>query len=90
MADRIIGMRSALKLHLVNDCGSKRNWDHITNQIGMFAFTGLTPEQVKELTDKHHLYLTQDGRISVAGLNPGNVRRVAEAIHAVTSKQSRL
>jgi aspartate aminotransferase len=35
MADRIIGMRTALKNSLVNDLGSKQNWDHITNQIGM-------------------------------------------------------
>lgn len=34
MADRIIGMRSALKDLLVNELGSKQNWDHITNQIG--------------------------------------------------------
>lgn len=35
MADRIISMRTALKNGL-KSCGSKRNWDHITNQIGMF------------------------------------------------------
>lgn len=34
MADRIIGMRTALKDLLVNELGSKHNWDHITNQIG--------------------------------------------------------
>ena len=34
MADRIIGMRTALKDILVKDLGSKLNWDHITNQIG--------------------------------------------------------
>jgi hypothetical protein len=34
MADRIIGMRTALKSGLT-DLGSKQNWDHITNQIGM-------------------------------------------------------
>lgn len=34
MADRIIGMRSTLKDLLVNENGSKKNWDHITDQIG--------------------------------------------------------
>ena len=33
MADRIIGMRADLKQKL-QDLGSKRNWDHITSQIG--------------------------------------------------------
>lgn len=45
MADRIIGVRSALKLNL-EKIGSVRPWNHITEQIGMFCFTGMTPEQV--------------------------------------------
>jgi aspartate aminotransferase len=45
MADRIISMRTQLKSLLAKE-GSTRNWDHITNQIGMFAFTGISPEQV--------------------------------------------
>jgi len=35
-------------------------------------------------------YLTGDGRISVAGITPANVRRLAEALHAVTSKKNKL
>jgi aspartate aminotransferase len=50
----------------------------------MFAFTGLTPEQVAKITKEHHIYLTKDGRISVAGITPHNVRHLAESIHAVT------
>lgn len=45
MADRIISVRTALKDNLVK-CGSSRQWDHITDQIGMFCFTGMTPNQV--------------------------------------------
>lgn len=37
-----------------------------------------------ELTDKHAIFLTKDGRISIAGLNQGNVATVAKAIHEVT------
>lgn len=48
MADRIISMRALLKKNL-QDLGSKHNWDHITSQIGMFAYTGLTPEQMNRL-----------------------------------------
>lgn len=46
MADRIITMRDLLKKHLVEDFKSKHNWNHITDQIGMFCYTGLKPEQV--------------------------------------------
>jgi aspartate/tyrosine/aromatic aminotransferase len=48
MADRIITMRALLKKELEN-LGSKHDWSHITSQIGMFAYTGLTPEQMNKL-----------------------------------------
>ena len=66
-------------------CGSKLDWSHVTDQIGMFAFTGMTPEMVDELTEKYHIYLTRDGRISIAGVTPNNSKYVAAAIHSVTS-----
>lgn len=76
-------------------------------QIGMFAYTGLKPEQMDKLakevrsshvtacstiapgTDsqipsQHSVYATKDGRISVAGITSGNVKRLAEAIFKVT------
>mmetsp|Transcript_7500 Transcript_7500/g.951 ORF Transcript_7500/g.951 Transcript_7500/m.951 type:complete len:85 (+) Transcript_7500:991-1245(+) len=83
MADRIITMRSELKSGLQN-AGSQLTWDHVTNQIGMFAFTGLNKEQCERITKDFHVYLTMDGRISVAGLNTNNVNYVANAIHEVT------
>ncbi|CAD6967473.1 unnamed protein product [Tilletia controversa] len=85
MADRIHGMRATLKGLLVDDCGSKLNWDHITNQIGMFAFLGISPEAVAKLVNEHHVYLTKDGRISVAGITDHNVKHLASSLHAVTS-----
>ncbi|KAI9271535.1 aspartate aminotransferase [Phascolomyces articulosus] len=84
MADRIINMRNKLRGHLENDFGSKQNWEHITNQIGMFCYSGLTPEQVDQLKDDWHVYLTRDGRISMAGISSHNVKYLAEAIHNVT------
>jgi len=83
MADRIISMRTQLKAGIERR-GNSNNWDHITNQIGMFCFTGLSPEQVAKLTAEHHVYLTKDGRISVAGISSKNVDYLANAIHEVT------
>jgi aspartate/tyrosine/aromatic aminotransferase len=40
MSGRIIEMRAGLKKNL-KALGNEHNWDHITSQIGMFAFTGL-------------------------------------------------
>lgn len=42
------------------------------------SFTGITPEQSQALTEKAHIYLTQNGRISMAGLNTHNIRYFAE------------
>ncbi|KAI1285188.1 Aspartate aminotransferase, mitochondrial [Halotydeus destructor] len=83
MADRIISMRTKLQDGLTRE-GSSRNWQHITEQIGMFCFTGMTPDQVEKLTKEHSVYLTRDGRISVAGITTGNVDQLAHAMHQVT------
>ena len=45
MAERIISVRQSLKDNL-ESLGSSHKWDHITEQIGMFCFSGMTPEQV--------------------------------------------
>lgn len=83
MADRIIEMRRQLREKL-ESLGSKHNWEHITNQIGMFCFSGLTPEQVDRLTNEFHIYLTRNGRISMAGVTSKDIQPLAEAIHAVS------
>jgi len=83
MADRIITMRTSLKDGLARE-GSSRNWQHITDQIGMFCFTGMTPQQVEAITKDFSVYLTKDGRISVAGISSSNVDYLAHAMHMVT------
>jgi aspartate aminotransferase, cytoplasmic len=82
MSGRIIAMRKALKSEL-DRLQTPGNWDHITGQIGMFSFTGLSEKQVLELRSKWHVYLTKNGRISMAGLNDGNVKYFAEAVDDV-------
>jgi aspartate/tyrosine/aromatic aminotransferase len=39
----------------------------------MFTFTGLAPEIVDRLTNKHAVFMTRDGRISMAGLSSSKV-----------------
>jgi len=83
MSDRINKMRIQLRTNL-EEAGSKHSWEHITNQIGMFAYSGLSKPQVEIIKDKHHIYCTMDGRISMAGVTSGNVDYIANAIHDVT------
>lgn len=60
MANRIIKMREQLVAGLKKE-GSTHNWQHVIDQIGMFCFTGLKPEQVQTHTfdfDTHQNTLT--------------------------------
>ncbi|KAF9531974.1 aspartate aminotransferase [Crepidotus variabilis] len=81
MADRIIGMRETLYNVLTNDLKTPGEWGHIKSQIGMFSFTGLTTPQTKALAEKAHVYMTADGRISMAGLNGNNIEHFAESVN---------
>ncbi|ETI22861.1 hypothetical protein G647_06938 [Cladophialophora carrionii CBS 160.54] len=82
MSGRIIDMRKALKSSL-DKLQTPGNWDHITSQIGMFSFTGISEKQVLAIREKWHVYMTKNGRISMAGLNTGNVEYVARALDDV-------
>jgi len=93
MSGRIIEMRK----ELVNELkargtplpnGQQGEWHHITDQIGMFSFTGLTPDQSERMIKKHHIYMLTNGRISMAGLNRKNVGYVANAIHDVVTNKN--
>lgn len=88
MSYRIIEMRKELYKLLQEDLktpapAGRQDWGHIKEQIGMFSFTGLNPQQSKRLIDEHSIYLTANGRISMAGLNTGNIRTFAEAVDQV-------
>ena len=48
MAHRIIAMRTSLRSALEGS-GSTLPWNHITDQIGMFCFSGMTGEMVDRL-----------------------------------------
>ena len=58
----------------------ERDWSFVVKQIGMFSYTGLSPAQVENMISKHHIYMTKDGRISLAGLNSAKVDYVAAAM----------
>ena len=61
-------------------------WHHVTDQIGMFSFTGMTPEMVDYLVKEKHVYLLKNGRISVAGLTPSNVNCLEESMNEAVTK----
>lgn len=85
MADRIISMRQQL-YDAMQAQGTPGDWSHIIKQIGMFTFTGLNVEQVSFMTREYHIYMTSDGRISMAGLSSRTVPHLADAMHAAVTR----
>lgn len=82
MANRILEVRSLLREGLEKK-GTPGTWNHITDQIGMFSFTGLSPPMCERLIEKHHIYLLKSGRISLAGLNKGNIQYMVDSVDEV-------
>ncbi|KAJ8898850.1 hypothetical protein K2173_008159 [Erythroxylum novogranatense] len=83
MVDRIQRMRATL-IESLTKLSSSHDWEHIKDQVGMFCYSGLTPEQVNRLRAEFSIYMTRDGRMSMAGVTTGNVSYLANALHEVT------
>ena len=81
MRDRIKQMRTALVEGLV--AAGVQGREYITDQVGMFSFSGLTKEQMHRLRAEFAVYGTDTGRICVAALNDDNIAYVSESIAAV-------
>jgi aromatic-amino-acid transaminase len=60
-----------------------RDFGYFLTQRGMFSYTGLSPQQVDTLREKHAVYLVRSGRMCVAGLNTHNVEATAVAMASV-------
>ena len=79
MAGRIKTVRGMLYDELVK-LNPDKDWSFVTRQIGMFSYTGLNPAQVENMTEKHAIYMTKDGRISLAGLSQAKCAYLANAM----------
>ncbi|WP_323843635.1 amino acid aminotransferase [Moraxella sp. Pampa] len=82
MRDRIRTMRQKLQDTLSAKL-PERDFSYFTKQRGMFSFTGLNAEQVVRLRDEFAVYMVENGRMCLAGLNSKNVEYVAYAMAEV-------
>ena len=82
MRERILAMRRQVHAVLSGKIPG-RNFDYFLTQRGMFSYTGLSPQQVDILREKHAVYLVRSGRMCVAGLNTHNVEATAVAMASV-------
>ena len=82
MRVRIKAMRSKL-VDGLKAAGVKQDMSFMTEQIGMFSYSGLSKEQMLRLRSEFGVYGTDTGRICVAALNSKNIDYVCQAIAKV-------
>ena len=82
MRVRIKHMRQQLVAGL-KAAGVQRDMGFITQQIGMFSYSGLSKEQMVRLRSEFGVYGTDSGRMCVAALNSHNIGHVCRSIAAV-------
>jgi aspartate/tyrosine/aromatic aminotransferase len=82
MASRLNSIRMDLYNALVSR-NVKGTWNHVIVQRGMFSYTGIAEVDIKRLKNEHHVYMLNDGRISLAGLNQGNLGYFVDSLVAV-------
>ncbi|KAL4965672.1 pyridoxal phosphate-dependent transferase [Aspergillus stella-maris] len=85
MSGRIMEMRKGLFEGL--NAHSSGTWTHLIEQSGMFGFLGLSRRVVKTLKEEYHIYMAENSRISIAGLNMSNVEYVAKSIGEVLARE---
>ena len=52
----------------------------IARQYGMFSMLPVSPEQVRDLRERHAIYMADSGRFNVVGLGDDQVDRFAAAV----------
>jgi aspartate aminotransferase len=89
MRNRISDMRVLLAKHLRAVTGND-SFDFIQAQRGMFSLLGVSSVVVDRLRDQHHIYMTADSRMNLAGIMPDNAAYVAESIVAAQTAEMQL
>jgi aspartate/tyrosine/aromatic aminotransferase len=88
MRNRIKDMRVLLAGHLRAATGNGF-FDFIQAQRGMFSLLGVSAAVVDRLRERHHIYMTSDSRMNLAGIMPHNAAYVAESIVAAQTAEMR-
>jgi aromatic-amino-acid transaminase len=82
MRERIKATRHALVARL-QAAGVKGDLGYITQQMGMFSYSGLAAAQMQRLRSEFGVYGVDSGRICVAAINSRNIDAVVAALARV-------
>jgi aspartate aminotransferase len=87
MRERMAGLRREFVQQLSAAC-PRRDFSCVTRQHGMFSLLGIDKDQVRIMRETHHIYMTDDSRINIAGLSAGNLGYVAHALAQVLQQSA--
>ncbi len=82
MRVRIKAMRTGL-VDGLKAAGVKQDMSFITQQIGMFSYSGLSKDQMARLRTEFGIYGVDTGRLAISALNTKNLGYVCESIAKV-------
>jgi aspartate aminotransferase len=82
MRRRIQGLRHEVVRQLRERC-PQRDFSFMGAQRGMFSLLGVDTAQVHALRERHHVYMTDDSRMNIAGLRRENLEYFARAVAEV-------
>jgi len=78
---RLIAVRQAMVKGLASSEGAAlRDWRFLTDGGGMFALFPLTVSEIETLKQEEGIYLVDNGRVNLSGLNPSNIPSALAAI----------
>ncbi|RVU84052.1 aspartate/tyrosine/aromatic aminotransferase [Leucothrix sargassi] len=83
MCSRMTTLRNELADEFKRQSGGDK-FEFIRIHRGMFSLLGLSVEQVVELREAHGIYMIEDSRVNIAGLQVENMPRLVEAVLAVS------
>lgn len=82
MRNRINAMRRLFADTLAAKA-APRDFSFLKRGRGMFAYSGLTAEQVDALRERHSIYAVRDGRVNVGGMTESNMDQLCSAVISV-------
>ena len=75
----MLDIRKSLAEELRKESQSNR-FDFLETHRGMFSLLGATKDQVLSMREKHAIYMIEDSRVNIAGLNKKRLSKLAGAI----------
>ncbi|WP_026374841.1 aromatic amino acid transaminase [Aestuariibacter salexigens] len=82
MRTRMTELRAMLVSKLAEN-GAPKEFGFVNQQKGMFSYLCISPEQVREVREKHSVYFVDSSRVNIAGISKDNVETLAKALVSV-------